>query len=116
MSRVAELKRRNLIRNIAIAFGLILTAFLAKMEAINFMIALYVGILVMIRIFKPLFASFDRFGEIVDNKLHPFPLALIFRFLWEILSHRPLYSLWFFAGILSGYLTYFLLNMLFISP
>ena len=116
MSRVAELKRRNLIRNLAIALGLILIAFLAKMEAINFMIALYVGILVMIRIFKPLFASFDRFGEIVENELHPLPLALIFSLLWEILSYHPLYSLWFLAGLFSGCLTYFLLNMLFIYP
>ncbi len=106
---------KSLTRNLAISAGLILVAFLAKMEAINFLIALWVAILVLVKAWKPIFKTQERVGEKILNDIQPFPLALVLDILWEALSHRPLYALWFFVSGLSGWLIYSILNLLFIS-
>lgn len=106
---------KSLPRKLAISTGLILVAFLAKMEAINFLIALWVAILVLVKAYTPIFKAHEDLGEKIESKLHIHPLALIFRIMWEILSGRPLYYLWFLVSGLSGWLVYSILNLLFIS-
>jgi VanZ family protein len=106
---------KRLVRNLAISAGLILVAFLAKMEAINFLIALWVAILVLVKAWKPIFKTQEQAGEKILNNIQPFSLALVLGIMWEALSHRPLYTLWFFVSGLSGWLTYSILNLLFIS-
>lgn len=106
---------KHLVRNLAISAGLILVAFLAKMEAINFLIALWVAILVLVKAYTPIFKAHERLTEKIENKIRPYPLALIFGILWELLSGHPLYYLWFLVSGLSGWLVYSVLNLLFIS-
>lgn len=106
---------KPLVRNLAISAGLILVAFLAKMEAINFLIALWVAILVLVKAWKPIFKTQERVSAKILDDVRPFPLALVLDILWEALSHRPLYTLWFFVSGLSGWLIYSILNLLFIS-
>lgn len=106
---------KRLVRNLAISAGLILVAFLAKMEAINFLIALWVAILVLVKVFKPLYTTHQRVGEKILDDVRPFPIALILSILWEMFSHQPFLLLWLLASGLSGWLTYSILTLLFIS-
>ena len=106
---------KSLPRKLAIYTGLILVAFLAKMEAINFLIALWVAILVLVKAYTPIFKAHEHLAEKIEGKIRIYPLALIFRIMWEILSGRPLYYLWFLVSGLSGWLVYSVLNLLFIS-
>jgi len=106
---------KRAVRNLAISAGLILVAFIAKMEAINFLIALWVGILVLVKVYTPIIKAHERVGEKILNDMQPFPLALVLDIIWEAVSHRPLYLLLFLASGLSGWLTYTILTLLFIS-
>lgn len=64
--------REILTCNLAISAGLILVAFLAKMEAINFLIALWVAILVLVKAWKPIFKTQERVGEKILNNINIF--------------------------------------------
>ena len=107
---------KPLVRNLVISAGLILVAFLAKMEAINFLIALWVAILVLVKTYKPIAIAYEQLNGKIENKISSFPLQLIVGIFLEAVSPpTPHLLLWLLVSGFAGWLTYSILNLLFIS-
>ena len=106
--------KKNLVRNLAITIALILLAFIAKMEAINFLVAACVGVFVLAKTFLPLFKFNDRIGSNIEDKLPLFPFGMIFGLIWNYIGYFILPSFWFLVMGFLVYLAFSLLNILFI--
>lgn len=109
--------KKNIARDLAVFAGLFVVAFLAKMEAINAIIAIWIGIWAMVKLFKPFFEAGEdsrnlSAGDFIPN-------------FWNITSNL-LYSdkrkstflilMWWVLGIGIMAATYKVLTALFISP
>ena len=113
-------RRRNAIkregvaqRYIWIVLGLLFVAFIAKMEAINFILAFPVGIMATVYVWKLQDIAFAKAHELADRS-SLWVLNLIFGFALNYLYiYLPVPIL---AGIFSGFLSYTALNKLFILP
>jgi hypothetical protein len=103
--------KKNLVRNLAIFVGLIAIAFLAKMEAINFLLALLVGTIVTIYVFKWQQKVYQKVDESID-KLSSWILTLILGLIMATYRWHVEFTLPLLAGFFSGYLVYSTLNAL----
>ena len=72
--------KKNLVRNLTIVAGLFVIAFFAKMEAINAIIAIWIGIWSMIKLFKPFFKSGESVGNLSTVDFIPEPRHITFNF------------------------------------
>jgi ACR3 family arsenite efflux pump ArsB len=106
---------RKLIRNLTVFAALIAIAFIAKMEAINFLLALPIGIAVTVYGFKLQEKARQWAEERIDPSLPWFAL-LAFNVILDATNLRIYILLPMLAGLASGYAVYFTLNALFISP
>ncbi len=106
---------KNLARDLAIFSGLFVVAFLAKMEAINFLLALPIGVVVIIYAYKYQAKVYKRWMENDDQSSSwflTFTTGLVMDlYVWPVYFFLPVA-----AGFLSGYLVFSVLNALFISP
>jgi hypothetical protein len=108
---------KNLVRDWIIIIALVLVAFLAKMEAINGIIAIGVGIWSMVKLFKLFFMSGEESEEVWAGDFIP----RIHRQISNILSGHKctqniLILLWWILGIGIMFGTFKTLTALFISP
>jgi hypothetical protein len=106
---------KNLVRYLVIIMAGFLIAFLAKMGAINFLLAVSVGVMVTIFAYQYQAKVNKTWSGRDHQSLHwflAFVLGLFLElYIWPIYFILPL-----LAGIFSGYLVYSALNALFISP
>ena len=110
---LAARRRKKSIQNLAIFVGLLLIAFIAKMEAINFLLALPVAIVATVYVWRWQDSVFAKAHEIADRS-PSWILNLICGF---TLNYLYLYlPIPIAAGMASGFLTYSALNKLFITP
>ncbi|MEW5939050.1 MAG: hypothetical protein AB1750_05270 [Chloroflexota bacterium] len=115
MPRAAEINRRSLVRNFAIALGLILIAFFAKMEAINLYLAVPVGVTVAVYAYRVQASIYKKWND--ANYQSPFwVLSLIVGIFMDLYVWPIYFAIPLAAGFFSGYLIYSALNTLFIVP
>ena len=106
-------RQKKLIRNSVVFILCLFIAFIAKMEAINFILALPVAIVVIVYVWRWQDSVFAKAHDLADRS-PSWILNLIFGFTLNYLYlHLPLPIV---AGMASGFLTYLALNKLFISP
>lgn len=107
--------KKNLLRDLLILFALVVVAFLAKMEAINGIIAIGIGIWAMVRLFKPFFKSRD---EQVQLELYDFIRPINYQVGYLLLGYKrkliALVILWWILGIGIVVAIYEILTGLFI--
>ena len=111
-------KEKEFQRNVWIALVLLLVAFLAKMEAINFLISAAAAVFFLAKTYRPILASFEISDEIISEKIYPLSPSIAAKLIWGMLTwdRRLPGFIWLVIGLGSGYLLYVLLNMIFISP
>ena len=103
----------TLIRKAVIVLAALMVAYFAKMEAINFMVAMGAGIWVMVRLFDLFFGTMENLDFDVFIPHHP----MLFGFLQKGTRKQAFLALiWWLSGIASAIATYKLLKALFISP
>ena len=106
--------KKNLLRDLLILTALVVVAYLARMEAINGIIALGVGIWAMIKLFNPFFKSGEETEQLeVWDFIRPIQYQLGHLFGYK---RRPiaLVILWWIFGIGITIGTYELFTVLFI--
>jgi len=107
--------RKVFVRYLILVVAALLLAFLAKMEAINFLLALPVGAVATVYVFRWQQKVYQKVGESVDS-LSPWILSLTLGLIMATYRWRIEFVLPSAAGFFSGYLVYSALNLLFISP
>jgi hypothetical protein len=108
---------KNLVRDLAILGFLLAVAFLAKMELINAIIAVWIGIWVMVKLFKPFFRSEQNAENLSEVDFIPNPRHIIFNLLFTNKRKSTLFvMIWWISGIGIMVVTYQIITALFISP
>lgn len=104
---------KNIKRNLIVSILILLVLYLAKMEAINFIVAVWAGVWVMVKLWAWATALEHMAEETIFESFHSLPTfiagALLYMTSWQIFP-----ALAFLPGIATSYLTYSLLNLLFI--
>jgi hypothetical protein len=102
-------------RNWIIVPGLLVLAYIAKMEAINFLLAIPVGVIVAVYVSKWLQTFNQKVDESIDN-LSPWIFSLMLGFIMAMFRWRIDFLVPLLAGLLAGYAVYSVLNASFITP
>lgn len=111
----ATKKEKIFQRNVWIVLALLFVAFLAKMEAVNFLLTIPIGVWVVIHGYRLEGKARKWASEKINRSFSPFA-AFMLDLLLEI-THLKIYVIFpVLAGIFSGYFIYSMLNVLFISP
>jgi Na+/pantothenate symporter len=106
---------KNLIRNLLITAALLLAAFFAKMDVINFLLALAVGIVAAVYVAGMRQTIYQKLDQAFQQASSWFS-TLMCSIMLEMYRMRFYSILPTLAGLCSGFLAYFALNALFISP